>query len=138
MRTGVSASSAGRAGAQVGVSGSPTSLLQAGGLEPPERPPTRKGGPQSHKDQSGDTVPEAHGAAEMRGQVPNDSSQEADAHHRNDKAGPAVPVLSGRNTSKQKLPKEAQEVQGVVQAARSPLHLFLAIALTWWEQTLEK
>lgn len=74
----------------------------------------------------------------MRGQVPNDSGQEADAHHRNCKAGPAVPVLGGRDTSKQKLPKEAQEVQGVVQAAGSPLRLFLAIALTWWEQTLEK
>lgn len=81
MRTVIPASSAGRAGVLVGVSGSPTSLLQAGGLDPPERPPTRKGGPQSHKDQSRDTVPEAHGAAEMRGQVPDDSGQEANAHH---------------------------------------------------------
>lgn len=100
--------------------------------------PTGKGGPQSHKDQSGDAVPEAHGAAEMRGQVPDDGGQEADAHHRNGEAGPAVPVLGGRDTSKQKLPEEAQEVQGVVPAAGSPLRPVLAIALAWWEQTLEK
>ena len=77
--------------------------------------PTWYRSPQSHKHHSCHRVLQAHGAAKVGRQVTNDGgehSDHADGHH---KAGPAVPVISGRHKGEQKLPEDGQEVHDVVE-----------------------
>lgn len=52
---------------------------------------------QSYEHHSGDGVFEADGAAEMWRQVTDDRRQKADDGDGDDEAGPAIPVVSGRN-----------------------------------------
>lgn len=86
---------------------------------------------QSHKHHSGDRVFETNGAAKVRRQVTNHRCQEADDNDGDDKAGPAIPVVSGRNEGKQKLPEDGKEMHDIVKAGgQLLLTTFIIIIVT--------
>ena len=91
---------------------------------------TWDGGSEGHEHHGGDGVPEAHGAAEVGRQVPDDGGQQADDADGHAEARPAVPVLGGRHAGEQHLPEHGDEVHDVVQAGGQVL---LVIVLVAWE-----
>ena len=78
-------------------------------------------GANCHKNNRRDRVLETNGAAEVGGQVPDDSGEHADDENGDNEAGPAVAVLCGGHTGKQHLPEDREEVHDVVKAGRQPL-----------------
>lgn len=87
---------------------------------------------QSYEHHSSNRVFETDGAAEMRRQVTDDRRQHADDGDRDDEAGPAVPVVGGRNESKQNLPEDSEEVHDIVKTGRQLfLATFIVIIITW-------
>ena len=99
-------------------------------------PPTWNRSAEGHEDHGGDRVFEADGAAEMGGQVPGDGRQDADEGNRHEEAGPAVPVLGGRDKGEKDFPENSQEVHDVIKAGGQALFaaLFLII-ITWQRQS---
>lgn len=57
----------------------------------------------------------------MRRQIAGDRRQHADERYGDYEAGPAVPVLRGRDEGEQDLPEDGKEVHDVVEAGRQPL-----------------
>jgi len=94
------------------------------------RPLTGDGGPQSHEDHGGHRIPQAHRAAEVRGQVADDGRQHADDDDGGDEARPAVPVVGGWDEGEQHLPEDGQHVQEVVTAVGRPL-LLPVVPVAW-------
>lgn len=93
--------------------------------------PTWNRSAEGHKHHSGDRVFETNGAAEMRGQVPGHSCQNANERNGDKEAGPAIPVLSWRDESKEDLPENCQEVHNVIKAGRQAfLPALLLIVVT--------
>lgn len=78
-------------------------------------------GAQSYKHHGSDGVFEADGAAKVRREVTDYRRQETNDRDGDDKAGPAVPVVGGRNEGKQKLPEDSEEVHDVVKTGRQLL-----------------
>lgn len=62
----------------------------------------------------------------MRRQVPDDGGEEADGADGDQEAGPAVPVLGGRDAGEQDLPEDGDEMHDVVVAGRQ---VFLATVI---------
>ena len=93
--------------------------------------PTWHRGPQSHEHHRSDRVLEANGAAEVWGQVPDDGSKDSDDDYGHDEAGPAVPVLCGRDAGKQNLPEHSQEVHDVIETRWQPLLARFILFLVW-------
>lgn len=96
--------------------------------------PTWNRGAEGHKDHGGDRVFEADGAAEMGGQVPGDSRQDTDEGNRHEKAGPAVPVLGGRDKGEKDFPENSQEVHDVIEAGWQALFAALFLIIITWQR----
>lgn len=88
---------------------------------PPHNHPTWYRSAKGNKDDSSHRVLEANGTAEMGGKVTNDGCEHADDEDGDNKAGPAVAVLSGGHAGKQHLPEDSQEVHHIVKAGRQAL-----------------
>lgn len=87
---------------------------------------------QSYEHHSSDGVFEADGAAKMWRQVTDDSSQQADDGDRDYKAGPAIPIVGGRNEGEEKLPEDGEEVHDVVKTGgQLLLATFIIVIITW-------
>lgn len=69
----------------------------------------------------------------------NDSGEESDHTDGDDKAGPAAPIISGRDEGKQNLPKHREEMHDVVEARRQFLltALLIIIIFPWEEKVAE-
>lgn len=83
---------------------------------PPHSLPTWYGGAEGYKHNGGHRVLEADGAAEVGGEVTDDSCEHANDEDGNNEAGPAIAVLGGGHAGKQHLPEDSQEVHHVVEA----------------------
>lgn len=77
---------------------------------------------QSYKHHSCDRVLEADGATKVRCQVTNHCRQKADDNDGHDKAGPPIPIVSGRNKGKKELPENSEEMHNIVKARRQLFH----------------
>ncbi len=76
---------------------------------------------QRHKHHSRHRVLQSYRAAEVWRQIAGDRRQDADKRYGDDEAGPAVPVLRGRDKGEQDLPEHGEEVHDVVEAGRQAL-----------------
>lgn len=94
--------------------------------------PTWNWSAEGHEHHSRDRVFEANGAAEMGGQVPGHSCQDANEGNGDEKAGPAVPVLSGWDKSKEHFPENRQEVHDVIEAGWQTLFTALFFVIITW------
>lgn len=87
---------------------------------------------QSYEHYSSDRVFETNSAAEVWCQVTDDCRQHADDGDRDNEACPTVPVVSGRNKGKQKLPEDGEEVHDIVKTGGQLLFAtFIVIIITW-------
>lgn len=91
--------------------------------------PTWNRGAEGHEHHRCDRVFETYGAAEMAGQVPGHSCQNANEGYGHEEAGPSVPVLSGWDESEEDFPENCQEMHYVIKAGWQALlpALFLVI-----------
>lgn len=72
----------------------------------------------------------------MGGQVPGYSCQDANEGDGHKKAGPAVPVLGGRDESEEDFPENRQEVHNVIEAGwQAFLAALFLIVVTWQRQS---
>lgn len=96
------------------------------------RTPTWNRGAEGYEHHSSDRVFQTDGAAEMGRQVARHSCQDADEGNGDKEAGPAVPVFSGRDESKEDFPENCQEVHDVIEAGRQAFFsAFLLVIITW-------
>lgn len=65
----------------------------------------------------------------MRCQIARDCGEDADKRYGDDEAGPAVPVLCGRDEGEQNLPEDGEEVHDVVEAGGQPLLAALLLVI---------
>lgn len=96
--------------------------------------PTWDRGAEGHEHHGSDRIFEADGAAEMGGQVPGDSRQYADEGYRHEEAGPAVPVLGGRDKSEKDFPENSQEVHDVIEAGWQAFFAALFLIIITWQK----
>lgn len=76
---------------------------------------------QRHKHHSRHRVLQSYCAAKVWRQIAGDRRQDADKRYGDNEAGPAVPVLRGRDEGEQNFPEDGEEVHDVVEAGRQPL-----------------
>lgn len=71
----------------------------------------------------------------MGGQVAGHGRQDADEGNGHEEAGPAVPVLGGRDESEEDFPEDCQEVHNVIETGRQALlPALLLVVVTWQRQ----
>ncbi|KAF3841334.1 hypothetical protein F7725_007196 [Dissostichus mawsoni] len=88
---------------------------------------------EGHKHHGGDRVLEPDGAAEVTGQVPGHSCQDADEGNGHKETRPAIPVLSGGDKSEEDFPENCQEVHNVVKAGRQALLPAVFLVVVTWQ-----
>lgn len=74
----------------------------------------------------------------MRGQVPGHSRQNTNQGDGHKEAGPAIPVLCGRDKGEQNLPEHCEEVHDVVETGRQALLPTLLLIIITWERERER
>lgn len=85
-----------------------------------------------HKNHSSDRVLEANGTPKVRRQVTDDGREEANDEDGDDKTGPTVQVVCGRDAGEQHLPENSEEVHDVVETGRQPFLSCILFVLIFW------
>lgn len=94
---------------------------------------------QGHKHHSRHRVLQSYRAAEVWCQVAGDRCEDTDKRYGDNEAGPAVPVLRGRDEGEQNFPEDGEEVHDVVEAGRQPLlAALLFIVVSFWVQRVRE